>query len=317
MNTKLFPTLLLTVAIALGLRAADTSAPALTVALNDFAGEADAATSARNLTTLLTANLAGEPGLMMVERANLSKALQEQAMGSSGLVSADAAAQIGQLTGAKVVVAGQVLKIGDNHLVIVADIIGTETGRLFANKIEGKPDDLSDLTEQLSHKIAQTISAQATNLQATAQETSEQRLARITNSITGTNRPSVSVNLGWWANGKRHESSTVDGELSSVLLKSGFTVVDDKSDRKPDVTIDGPQNPPWGSTRQGDLYTYCEVINLTARERRTGRFITVDLQFEYANDTSPAAAKADAGVIAADHLAERILPIISQQKYAP
>jgi TolB-like protein len=312
MNTKNTLTLLLAAALTFTLRAADAPLPALTVALDDFTGEADVAAHLRNVTTLLTANLTTEPNLILVERANLTKALHEQAMGSSGIVSSDAAARIGQLTGAKIVVAGQVIKTGDTHLVIVADIVSTETGRLFAEKVEGGPDKLVALTLELSRKIARTIRDQTSQLLATPQETSAQRLNRIVNSITGTNRPSVSVKFVWWESGRKHESTTVEDEFGALLLKSGFTVVDDKSDRKADVQIEGIENANVGATRQGDLFSFFEVISLTAHERRTGKIITMDYQAESANGTGPGAARADAEVAVTDSLAERLLPLLAK-----
>jgi transposase-like protein len=311
MNTKNNLILWLVAALSFSLHAAD-ALPALTVALDNFTGEADAATDARNVTTLLTADLTTEANLIMVERADLLKALHEEALGSSGIVSSGAAAKIGQMTGAKIVVVGQVIKTGETHLVMVADIMSTETGRLFADKVEGGSGNLTDLTSQLSHKIAQTISDQATNLLAPAQETSAQRLARIVNSIPGTNRPSVSLKFVFWTAGKKHENATIDGEFGSILMKAGFPVVDDKSERKPDVEIEGIEPPNGGASRQGDLYSFFDVINLTARERRTGKIITVDYQADSATDTGPAAAKTDAAVIATDSLAERLLPLLAQ-----
>ena len=174
----------------------------------------------------------------MVERAQLSTALSEEAFGISGLINSAAAAKIGQLTGAKVLVSGQVVKISDARLVFVANIVGTETGRLFAAKVEGGADRLLDLTSQLSDKIAQTISDQRTNLLASVHETREDRLARIIKSAVGTNRPSVSVMILEPRAGI-HPSYIINAELSSLLLKAGFTLADDNSDRKPDVLISG------------------------------------------------------------------------------
>src|ERR1035437_4042653 len=149
--------ILLLAMLALISSAADKPQSALTVAVYDFKGDADTASFGGKVTTLVTANLTTETNLVLVERAELTAALSEQAFGISGMVSSDAAAKIGQITGAKVLVAGQVIKTGDNHLAIVANIIGTETGRLFADKVEGAADSLSDLTSDLSRKIAQTI----------------------------------------------------------------------------------------------------------------------------------------------------------------
>jgi hypothetical protein len=94
--------------------------------------EGGAATYGNQVTSLVTASLTTETNLVMLERADLSKVLNEQAFGISGMVSADAAAKIGQVTGVKVLVAGLVINTGGDRLTIVASIIGTESGRLFA-----------------------------------------------------------------------------------------------------------------------------------------------------------------------------------------
>src|ERR1700733_6372178 len=57
--------------------------------------------------TLVNANLSAEPNLILVERAELDKALGEQELGLSGTVTPDSAAKVGQLTGAKVLVTGR------------------------------------------------------------------------------------------------------------------------------------------------------------------------------------------------------------------
>src|SRR5258706_12729152 len=70
------------------------AAPPLTVAVYDFKGDAEAASYGNNVTTLVTANLTTETNLVMLERAELTKALSEQAFGISGMVTSDAAAKI-------------------------------------------------------------------------------------------------------------------------------------------------------------------------------------------------------------------------------
>jgi TolB-like protein len=289
--------------------AADQPQSPLTVAVYDFKAVGDIWTYGRNVTALVTANLATETNLVMLERAELDKALNEQAFGISGMVSSDAAAKIGQITGAKVLVAGQVIKTGDNHLVIVADIIGTETGRLFADKVEGAEDNLSALTSDLSHKIAQTISDQTTNLIAASQETSEEHLEQIIKSISGTNRPSVSVNI-LSPNGRGH-TVTAEGEFGNILLKAGFTVVDANSDRKPDMEIIGVADTST-ATRQGSLFSGRCVIELKIQERRTGDIVAFDRQESIANDATTPTARRSAQVNAVDALAERVLPLLAK-----
>jgi hypothetical protein len=263
-----------------------------------------------NVTVLVTANLAMETNLIMVERAELDKALNEQAFGISGMVSSDAAAKIGQITGAKVLVAGRVIKTGQDHLIIVANIIGTETGRLFATKVEGAADSLSDLTSVLSRKIAQTIIDQTTNLVIPAEESHAERLARIVNSITGTNRPTVSISIIHY-NGKPWHEPVVEGELGVVLLKAGFTVVDDNSSLKPDVEITGGGNV-TAHTRQGGMFSSSYTLDVKILERRSGSIIAFDRQDGSATDAGGAAAATAAQIKAVDALAERILPMLAK-----
>jgi TolB-like protein len=306
MNLKSIPFLM--VALLSG-SVAPAEMPRLTVAVYDFTGNADAVNYGRNVTTLVTADLTMETNLVMLERAELNKALSEQAFGVSGLVSSDAAAKIGQITGAKVLVAGQVVKSGGDHLIIVADIIGTETGRLFATKVEGTPDNLAELTSDLSRKIAQTIITQTTNLVAMAAESHEQRLEQIVNSIKGTNRPIVSVNIVW-PNRKGH-SASAEGEFGIILLKAGFTVVDANSDQKPDIEITGVDDVGTGP-RHGNLFSARVVIELKVQERRSGDIIAFDRQESTATDVTRASADRSAQVNAVDALAERVLPLVAK-----
>jgi len=285
--------------------------PALTVAVYDFKGDADARSFGDKVTTLVTANLTTETNLVMLERAELNKALSEQAFGISGMVSSDAAAKIGQITGAKVLVAGQVIKTGGDNLVIVADIIGTETGRLFADKVEGAADKLMELTSDLSRKIAQTISDQRSNLTMAAQESSAERLVRIIKSIKGKNRPSVSVNI-FLPRGKERHSDPAEGELGAILLKAGFPVVDANSDYKPDIEITGVVDVSGGS-RRGDLFFSSAVIELKIQERRSGAIIAFDHQERTAADVGLPTARRQAQVNAVDDLAERFLPLLAQK----
>ncbi|HVU09533.1 MAG TPA: CsgG/HfaB family protein [Verrucomicrobiae bacterium] len=281
----------------------------LTVAGYDFTGNADAKNYGESVTALVTADLTAATNLVMLERAELNKALSEQAFGVSGMVSSDAAAKIGQITGAKVLVAGQVIKVEANHLIIIANIIGTETGRLFASKVEGDPANLSELTSNLSQKIAQTISAQTTNLVAVAEESHEERLQRIIQGIKGKKRPAVSVNIVW-PNRNGH-SASAEGEFGIILLKAGFTVVDANSDQKPDIEITGVDDAGMGP-RRGELFSARVVIELKLQERRTGDIIAFDRQESTSTSTTRASADRSAQVNAVDALAERVLPLLAQ-----
>ena len=302
-------TILLSAALALMAPAADAPKSALTVAVCDFTGNAGAGDYSATVTTLVTADLTTETNLVLVERAQLAAALSEQAFGMSGMVNPDAAAKIGQITGAKVLVSGQVMKIGDNHLVVVANVVGTETGRLFADKVEGAADNLLDLTSQLSRKIAQTISDQTTNLIAPPQESNVQRLERIIKGL-GTNRPSVSVSIVGNVDQTGHSIAAED-EFGSALLKAGFTVVDAKTDRKPDVEIFGVETLSAGPS-QGDLFTFSEDIVLKVQDRRTGTLLAFEHGVTTGTDAARGSARRAAKVNGVDALAEKVLPLLAK-----
>jgi TolB-like protein len=309
MKTKI--TFYLSLWLASSLAQAAAAAP-LTVAVYDFRGEAGTARFVNDVTTLVTADLTMETNLVMLERAELAKALNEQAFGISGMVSSDAAAKIGQITGAKVLVAGQVMKTGPNHLIIVANIIGTETGRLFADKVEGPGGKLADMTTDLSRKIAQTINDQATNLVAAARESGAERLDRIIKNLNGTNRPSVSVSIQFSdRRGQSHHSTIAEGEFGSVLMKAGFTVVDAHSDRKPDVEITGTETSSEGP-KQGRLFSRTDVMELKVQDRRTGNIITIEHEVGSASESGWVTTIAAAQVNAVNAAAEKILPLLAK-----
>lgn len=290
-----------------------TFTPPLAVAVYDF-NDTDKNLSGLGgkVTTLVTANLTTETNLVMLERADLSKVLNEQAFDISGIVSSDAAATIGQVTGVKVLVAGQIIPTGPNRVVLVANIIGTETSRLFTATAEGSTEKLLDLTGDLSRKIARTIIAQATNLVNPPAESREQRIARIIASIAGPNRPSVSVKISSY-NGQGHswDNFTAIGELSSILLKAGFVVVDEGSDAKPDVEITGFCDGSTGLPR-GGLITARVNVDLKVHERRTRRIICYERQESTAIDIGASTAGSVATIKAVDELAARIVLLLAK-----
>ena len=286
--------------------------PPPTVAVYDFA-DADAKEGhyAGKITTLVTADLTTETNIVMLERAELNKALHEQAFGASGMVSADAASKIGQITGAKVLVTGQVIMTDKSHLVVVANIIGTETGRLFAAKVDGPVEDLLKISTEVSHRIAQTVTAQATNLFVVSESRAE-RIDRIMNAIKGKNRPLVSLYFTW-PKGRSMPALIVNGEFGQLLQKAGFTVVDAKSERKPDIELSGVADFSAGP-RRGDLFSGRLMLTVKAQDRRTGTILMLDRQEYTASEGSAHAAQRSAEVGAVDEIAERVLPVLAQDR---
>jgi TolB-like protein len=298
----------------LGVALAHANGPQpLTVAVYDFTTTPDTSRDlGAKVTALVTADLSSETNLALIERAQLSKALSEQAFGLSGMVNSEVAAKIGQITGAKVLVTGQILRMDDQHIAIIANVIGTETARLFAVKVEGgSSGDLVKLTAELADKIAKTISEQEASLLAAPSQTREERVEKIVKSIQGTNRPTVFVSVVFLrADAKGHSVASED-ELGAILLKAGFPVVDQNSEQKPDLVISGVANYDVG-TKHGELYTCAGETELKVVERKTGRVIAFERQESTVTDSSKRVANRAVQANAMDGLAERILPLLAK-----
>lgn len=81
---------------------------------------------------IVVTNLARDHRLPLVERAALAKILDEQALGQSGALAEDQAAQIGKVAGARALVVGQVSDAGDAFRVSVR-AIDAEAGTVLEN----------------------------------------------------------------------------------------------------------------------------------------------------------------------------------------
>src|SRR5690348_6683180 len=98
---------LLTPFLVLGFAIRVAAADVLPVAVFDFDSKDEGVHDlGPKVATLINANLSADPNIVTVERAELDKVLGEQELGLSGTVSADSAAKVGHLTGAKVLVTG-------------------------------------------------------------------------------------------------------------------------------------------------------------------------------------------------------------------
>ena len=114
---------------------------------------------AAKVTDLLFAELVAEPTLMLIEREDIRKLLDEQELNLSGIANPAEATRVGQLTGAKLLVTGSVLRV-DNSLYLVAKVIGTETSRVLGASVKGGVrDDLGKLTDSLADEIVKVVAA--------------------------------------------------------------------------------------------------------------------------------------------------------------
>jgi hypothetical protein len=279
----------------------------LTVAVFDFESKDEAVRDlGPKVSALINANLSAEPQIITVERAELDKALSEQELGLSGTVSSESAAKVGNLTGAKVLVTGRVFAI-DNSMTLVAKIIGTETSRVYGEVVNGKSgDSIADLSAELSKKIAADVTQKGDTLIAKV-VTRDQRIQAIVQSLKTGPRPSVKITLS-----ERHFGTPVidpaaETELAFILQKAGFEIVDDKSDKKPDIEITGQAFSAYGA-RKGNLISCRSRVEVKAQERVGGKILTEDSQTSVAVDIAEQTAAKTALQNAADEISERLLP---------
>jgi TolB-like protein len=143
---------------------------------------------------LLFAGLVAEPNIYLVDREDLQKVLREQELSVSGVVNPAEAVRVGQLTGAKLLVTGSVLQVGDS-MYVVAKVIGTETSRVVGASVKGGVNEpLDTLTEKLAKKIAQMIDQRADDLVA-APVPREDRIAALRKKLGKGPRPVVKISI--------------------------------------------------------------------------------------------------------------------------
>ena len=258
----------------------------------------------------MNVNMSAEPNLVLVERAELEKALGEQELGLSGTISPESAAKVGQLTGAKVIITGRVFKT-EAELFIVAKIIGTETSRVYGELVKGGTGaSIADLSEKLAKKIAADVAQKGDTLVAKV-VTQEDRVAKIKKALGDRKLPSVSVKITEQHFGQRAIDPAAQTELSLILQQCGFTLADDKSDSKPDIEITGEALSELGM-RKGNLKSCRARIEIKARDLRSGDIIAVDRQTSVAVDLAEQIAGKSALQNGAGELAERLIPKLAK-----
>ena len=308
---KLLLKLLLTAAFVLTAGKTIAADQILTIAVFDFESKDEAVRDlGPKVSALINADLSAEPQLITVERAELDKVLGEQELGLSGTVSTESSAEVGNLTGAKVLVTGRVFEI-DKGLTLVAKIIGTETSRVYGEVVNGKPGaSLADLSAELAKKIAGDVAQKGDTLVAKIQ-THEDRVANIKKALGGKKLPSVSVKIPEQHFGQHVIDPAAQTELSLLLQQCGFTLVDDLSTDKPDIEITGEALSESGM-RKGNLQSCRARIEIKARNRYSGDILTVDRQTSVAVDLAEHIAAKTALQNGADELAERLLPKLAK-----
>jgi len=280
------------------------------------------------VTALLVAKLASDPAIVLVERdrEDFRKVLDETQLGLSGLVDSEQAASVGQLTGARLLVAGSIMQV-DATLHVVAKIISTETGRVLGAQAHANAqDDLSGLVSDLSKQVIDAVRTRGDDLVATAPNF-EDRLAALKEKLNhkkldqdqldheklnNARRPTVFVQIS-----KRPGCPATDAAAETELMlfcrELGFPVIDRRTGSKDaaDVLILGEATSVV-ALRHGTLISAKVRLDVTAVDRKSRLVLVVDRQTARAVDLNEQLAEKSALQQAAATIAARMLPKLAQ-----
>lgn len=280
----------------------------VTVAVLDFEiSDSRQGDFGKELSLLLTTYLSMSQDLHLVERAELEQLLGEQELGLSGNVESASAAQIGKLTGAKILVTGRSFTAGRDR-VTAARIMGTETGRVFGELISSPPNEpVTTVAQQLAEKISEKIAEQTGALVAPVQPKID-IVAKLRAQFEGLELPTLYIKIP-----EEHLSRPVldpaaETEIGLILGQAGFPLLDNPN---ADYRIEGEAFSELGM-RRGNLVSCRARVEVKVIERSTGRILAMDRQTEVAVDLAESVAAKNALQIAAAKLAERIAAVLPQ-----
>lgn len=279
----------------------------LSVAVFDFEAKEEAVRDlGSKLSALINARLSMESELILVERAELEKALGEQELGLSGTVSGETAAKVGHLTGAKVLVTGKVFK-ADRELMVVAKVIGTETGRVYGDLTKGPATGaLDQLAVEVAKKVAACVATKAPTLVAPTVRR-EDRVEALKKELGDARRPTVAVRIPEQHYGAPASDPAAQTELALILQQCGFTLIDESSGEKPEVEILGEAFSALG-LRRGNLISCKARIEVKAVRRMDGHVLAVDRETSVAVDIAEQTAAKTGLQSGAATLASRLIP---------
>ena len=270
---------------------------------------------------LLTAYLSAQPSIMLVERAEVDKALSEVELGMSGNVDPDTAAKVGHLTGAQILVTGRIFPVRDD-IVMVGKIIGIETGRVYGVTVTFPANaKITKAAEEISQKIGDNISEKGETMIAHV-ENKETLIGKLKPKLAGLKLPTVSIeitekdispdvmssNHGDAAHASLQ--STAQTEMGYTLKQLGFDVVDiAESNKHADIEVSGEAFSEF-ALRKGNLVSAKSRVEIKAIRKSDGKVLEVDRQNGVAVDLALESAGKAAIAKSAEALTGRLVETI-------
>lgn len=195
--------------------------------------------------------------LRVVERAKLAQAMTELRMSAEGTVDQATAVKLGRMTGAQVIVLGNIVKL-DDKLIVTARLMNPETSELSAIRVTGPRGELLSLTDELAQNIANRIGKDdkgtfARRTSAAEQASLRARQTAVKKAIAGKKLPRVLVMIPETHLERRIPDPAGETELVLWLTDCGFLAVSPE--------YEGVRPPPAGADTASDT-------NITFRRNR-------------------------------------------------
>jgi len=255
---------------------------------------------------LLTVKMLASEHVMLVERQEIERIMDELKLSRTGLVKADEAAQVGKLTGAKLLITGSVFKV-DNDLYLIAKVVGTETSRLAGASVKGPANsDLGELVDKLASELDIVIGKKVETLLPKI-ESEVDWIASLKNQIAGKKlsavtvnfqppsaeglvgtppflfsdtkapgKPSVPLSLSKSGSASKLELAART-EMERLLKEVGFEVIssDHPNSKRADIAIVGESKSEF-AFRRGDWITMRCRIDVQVRSQSEGKVLASD-----------------------------------------
>jgi len=304
--------LLATIVMPGFLAAAEPALPPITAAAFDVECVSPALKDrAGQFSVLFQAELAAQPNLAMVERAQLDTAVGELSLGASGMVDPSTATKVGRLTGAKTLILTKAIG-SPTDMTVVTKIIGSETGRVFAVTEAIGSSDTQSAAKRLAEKVAAAVKSHATEILAPSEDPTA-REAKMKALVAGKNLQTITISIPEQHITRPVRDPAAETEIARTLGGLGFSIFEQSAAEKVAIRITGEAISELG-TRHGDFISCRARVEIKVVDTASGRVLLQDRQTEVVADISEAIAAKTALQNAGVKLAERIIMVLVTEK---